>query len=222
MPGEADPAAFDDERRRELAAAPNFEFADRHGTAAAVGSIDSQRPSTAAHDPLGGFTLAVIRLPSDAHGTSGPCSERPSPLDHRYELLVRLLGDCVRQVLTRNEGVRHLFNRTGPGVQHVLGLAACDYLGVEWSDFVRREQAASLAAQLAPIVDEYVLPTVSRLAFGGQRAAVRRVVVSRSVPVVETVRAKSMLWHWDGLDEEVVKVIIYLTEVSSGSHGSAS
>ena len=219
-PNAEDPATTSDSQpTRELHAAPRVELVAMPGVDSDPGPISRQQ--IRAPHSYGAFRLAVV-------GAAAPAST--VGFDDRYAQLVQAISERAGSMLGKPEWAFNMYNDTGPGVQHVIGLKAFapsrgrpGAFGVEWDALSSGSATTSklpFIMELRALVDEYVTPFVSAHVFGGRAAWVRTLHISRNMKVAsEEARARAMLWHWDALPFNRLKVVIYLTNVPDRRSG---
>ena len=154
---------------------------------------------------------------------AGRLADAEVAFDTKYEQLVLGLQAKVQLAFSDPHRSVYIYNVTGPGVQHVYVHhlfydQSSGEIGIPWKRFVLQKDP--LVNELRTVVENYLAPFVSQRFFGGRRAVIGRAVISRNVKVVaESVRTRAMLWHWDSLDDDMIKVILYLSDVPDARSG---
>lgn len=201
-PGEADPITLGAGRSAaarcaaELRAAPQLAVA-APGVSRPMGSVTALRRGPRADGAgCGGkrcdFRLRVAR-----------------PANRRYRALVRALGGQLNATLADPRDSWRMFDRLNgrSGAQHVLSVR--DGRGWRYDDTLRE------------LVEEHIKPLLAQHAYASARLVLKKATASRNAndfPPERHGRSRSMLWHYDGLADGLVKVILYLTDVDD-QHG---
>ena len=133
------------------------------------------------------------------------------------------MGTIVAAHLSDPTKSANIFNGTGPGNSHRIGLVSTKFTGIDWTE-LRGQLGGSGAPpylnELRQIIDEHIAPHVARSVFGGRAAKVGRVVLARNLHIPEEIfLSRALLWHVDGALEETIKVMIYLNDVPSSADG---
>ena len=143
-----------------------------------------------------------------------------SPFRSDYDRVVRRLGRRVGAALSDPAQSAPMFNGTGPGNSHKVGLRSTRGTGIDWADFksMPKSEEVSYLADLRSVIEDFIEPHASRSIFGGRPVVTRRVVLARNQYMAdETFLSRAYLWHYDGGSEEAIKVMVYLNEVTPSS-----
>lgn len=196
-------------------------FAEERGVApAGLGSIELAAAGPALAD-VGSMAASASSSMAFGFALSHPGADSARELGDGYApLLSRLAGKVATALSDASSGgqAAFMFNRTGPGNQHVYALRALKLTRGVTLEALRKAKGIDFKGELAALLERHLLPYASRRLFGGRRAAVYRLVVSRNVHLPqERARTRAMLWHWDGL--KTLKLLVYLTPVPSNASG---
>ena len=212
-----------------LRAAPRVEIVDSSTFLPSIGSIAEH-----AKGQLLRFRLAVVG--GGPHAGTGATSSHQadkvlmddsvyqlsaaSPFRSDYDRVVRRLGRRVGAALSDPAQSAPMFNGTGPGNSHKVGLRSTRGTGIDWADFksMPKSEEVSYLADLRSVIEEFIEPHASRSIFGGRPVVTRRVVLARNQYMAdETFLSRAYLWHYDGGSEEAIKVMVYLNDVTPSS-----
>jgi len=151
-----------------------------------------------------------------------------------YTRLVRNLSALAAAVLDDPEDSREISDTVGPGVAHVVVMAAClakdgdaDFSIVPWPALMRRKAWAStrqgaVLQVLQALVEAHILPRVRAQFFNEQDIQLTQAIISRNMLVAtETVLTRELLWHWRAspADKQRARVLIYLTSAIDSWEG---
>ena len=209
-PGDEDPAwaaCQNNSGLQELRATPRIESS---GASGKIPRLD--RHAVRADRPRKSL-LAVLR-PGDAP-SHGP------QLDNEYVELIDALSRKVGAALDDPAQRTYMFPKTGPGNQHVYTLPALNGAnGLEGKDAAALRTRVSFRADLARLVERYAQPLAASRFFDGAPARLSKLVVSRSVHLPEERhRTRAMLWHYDSLQDNILKLLVYLSPVPHNRSG---
>mmetsp|Transcript_58960 Transcript_58960/g.135203 ORF Transcript_58960/g.135203 Transcript_58960/m.135203 type:complete len:947 (-) Transcript_58960:252-3092(-) len=199
----------------ELLACPRVEQPQRGGMSPPLGSPASLRAGneTAMVRPL------VVLDPSSSQAEKPRSWQQGAHLSSpAYMTLVERLSVLAGAALSDPTQADKIFNATGPGNQHVFALRA---LGLQRGVSMTQLSRASVnfRDEVLGLLNDHLLPYAQQL-FGGRKPKLFRLTLSRSVHLAEeTVRSRAMLWHWDSLKTNTMKLLIYLTPVPSNQSG---
>ena len=187
---------------------------------AALGA--SPRLPTLEGKPLRSIVAAKAAAPPAFQLTVSRPGEDGAPAfvgSSEYAHLIARLGRKVGRALDDPAQSVNVYNVTGPGYQHVVTLHEANRnSGLPWEEM--RARQLPFGAELETLMTRYLLPHATETIFGGAAPLVPRVVVSRNIHVPhEVFRTVAMLWHWDGLSDKSIKLLIYLTPVADNRSG---
>lgn len=196
-PGEPDPVTLQagqsmaERHAAELRAAPQLAVMPPD-VAAPIGNIHAfrGRGGRGSSDRCGG-----LRCDFSLHVT------RPSSA--RYAGLVRNVSAGLSDTLADpRDSYRRMRKEKGASAQHVIS--------------VRPGRGWRFATALHELLEDFVKPLLMERVFTSAPLVLRQLLASRNAndfPSEQFGRRRSMLWHYDGLDEGNIKVILYLNNV---------
>ena len=161
-----------------------------------IGKIDDLRVPSQQGSCLPSRKFCDFRL--EVTGAAAPNNGR---FDARYRALASNMSSKAAVAFgDPQQTVRKMDRAGGAMAQHVLSLRAW------WK--------TDLAQDIRAVVKDYLVPFLSEKVYG-HAPRLKMALVSRNVnDFNETYRKLAMLWHWDSLSEDLVKVIMYLNDVS--------
>jgi len=202
LPGEPDPVTLEAGQSKaerfvaELRAAPQLAVMPP-GFAAPIGSIEAY--ATPDH-------VRTSRLTSTDRCGGKRCEfslEVTRPSGARYAELVRNVSQGLAETLADpHDSHRRMDAAKGASAQHVISVKP----GRGWR----------LAPALGQLLEEFIKPVLAERIFQSSPIVLKQATASRNAndfPPEHFGRRRSMLWHYDGLGEGNVKVILYLNDV---------
>ena len=224
-----DPCTLGDVRASLLGASPHLQEKPGSKPLRAISKLSAPSP----------FQLSILR-PGEAADDIDHTGAASTPLSgdssiaamaaasgdfvqaKEYTKLVRRVAREVGRSLDDPSMALNIYNRTGPGSQHVVTLKGANLdAGMSWSE-MRTKGSSDLPFMdaLDPLITRFLIPHATNRIFGGVEPTLHRIVVARNIHVPhEVFRTRALLWHWDGLSEKGVKLLLYLTEVPDNRSG---
>ena len=164
-----------------------------------IGKIDDLRVPSPQGSCLPSRRFCDFRLE-----VTGAATPNKNHFDARYRALALNISSKAAVAFgDPQQTVRKMDRAGGAMAQHVLSLRAW------WQ--------SDLATDIRAVVKDYLVPFLSEKVYG-HTPRLKTALVSRNVnDFNETYRKLAMLWHWDSLPEDLVKVILYLNDVSQNN-----
>jgi 2,5-diketo-D-gluconate reductase A len=170
-------------------------------------------------EPRSRKNLLAVLSPGEV-SRAAATSSREAGSNDEYASLISALARKVGAALDDPAQRKYTFT---PGNQHIYTLPALNgAMGLTGKDAaaLRSPGRVDFRTELKRLVGRYALPIAARELFRGAPAQLTKLVVSRSVHLPEEAhRTRAMLWHYDSLPENVVKLLFYLTPVPSNRSG---
>jgi 2,5-diketo-D-gluconate reductase A len=172
----------------------------------ALGSIEAMRvPNLPPDVPCTGTARRFCNFRLHLAGTTD--TRRTRFFDTRYESLVHSLRAKMAWSFEQPHIATRWMKQDGKGAQHVARLN-------ESADFGNY----SFKKELHAIERDYLFPLLGETVFGQSAATMARRVRVRSLSrnikdFEEANRTRSMLWHWDSMPDDMIKVILYVNDV---------